>query len=82
MGRPLVVCTPEEEAAYCERERELAHERAHRRMADPELRARDAEFKRQCREADPKVPTEAQKHIGSTGRQICCSTIFSELKGR
>ncbi|XP_049274587.1 mediator of RNA polymerase II transcription subunit 1.1 isoform X2 [Rhipicephalus sanguineus] len=55
MGRPLVVRSPEEEAALAQRRREIARERARRRRADPTLRAADAAAHRQRRAQQPEV---------------------------
>ncbi|KAL1441957.1 hypothetical protein MTO96_008138 [Rhipicephalus appendiculatus] len=55
MGRPLVVRTPEEEAALAQRRREIARERARRRRLDPTLRAADAAAHRQRRAEQPEV---------------------------
>ncbi|XP_049522826.1 uncharacterized protein LOC119453846 isoform X2 [Dermacentor silvarum] len=53
MGRPRVVRSAEEQAAFDERRRELARERARRRRADLAVREREAEALRQRRAADP-----------------------------
>ncbi|XP_075531842.1 uncharacterized protein LOC142564648 isoform X3 [Dermacentor variabilis] len=54
MGRPRIVRSPEEQAAFNERRRALARERARRRRADPAVRAARAQAMRKQREEDPE----------------------------
>ncbi|XP_049526469.1 uncharacterized protein LOC119457893 isoform X2 [Dermacentor silvarum] len=54
MGRPRVVRSPEEQAAFDERRRAFARERARRRRADPAVRAALAQAIRQRRQTEPE----------------------------
>lgn len=83
MGRPRVVRSPEEQAAFNERRRELTRERAHRRRTDPAVRAAGMHTRKETiHTRDGEVVHKGRKRKGKVvhkGRSGARSTNFACL---